>query len=129
MSAPSVVNNNFTVVKGPDLSTLSNRMRYAATVLAEASRRYHGVSGRDADYTDWRPVNLRSVSIDFDREDDAVAEGEARLEDLAREIFAAANSGEWDNPSAAYARDLYRGIARHLIAAGYAKTAAPTQEN
>ena len=55
------------------MSDLPARMREAADVLVEVTRRYHEygvIRGEvDPEHMDWRPVNLRYVADQFEAED------------------------------------------------------------
>ena len=68
-----------------DLSTLPQRMRYAAEVLAEAEVRYSQV----AHELGWDITGIRSVADKFESEDRADDEHTALIEELAKELSCA----------------------------------------
>ena len=73
----------------PDLSTLPKRMRYAATVLAEADARYARYTRKQMvdDCFGWDSQSLQSVADEWEAQDREVAEHKTLIENLAREMF------------------------------------------
>lgn len=74
------------------LDTLPKRMRYAATILEETSRRH----GCHPDET-WRATDLRREADLVEDEDTENAEREALVEKLARDLSDTSNLGEGFN--------------------------------
>lgn len=107
----------------PDLTTLPQRMLWAADVLAEANERYnlHPDAPCSASW-------LRNEARHVEDEDKEAAEKDALVEDLARELFNAQsarypNRNElkaWDE--AGTCRDDSMGLARALIDNGWTKS-------
>lgn len=101
----------------PDLSTLPQRMHYAAEVVREASQRLgHGVDSQ------WRQGTLRKFARQFEAEDAT----ETKVEELAEEIRAAdvKNSTGYvakDRMQLKSCKEAYVPVARDLIDAGWRK--------
>lgn len=98
----------------PDLSTLPQRMRWAAGVLEEANARY----GHPPDCR-WFPSSLRAEAEAVEDEDKEVAEREGLAQELYRagqgchEALSQADKG---------VADWYRKIAQKLLADGWTKS-------
>jgi hypothetical protein len=107
-------------VSTPDLSTLAQRMRFAATVLIETNLRY-----RHHEEVPWRASELNREARHVEDEDQETAEREAWTEELARTIankhFEACGSLQRWNDLPGSSRSVYRGIAKHLIGSGWTK--------
>lgn len=95
--------------------SLPDRMREAAKVLREADRRCHGrIEG-------WTPLDLEGTAEAWEAEDNAAAEREAMVEELAREVYAViwgASGATWERNAS---KEIMRAHARRLIAAGWRK--------
>lgn len=64
----------------PDLSTLPQRMRYAADVLGEADERYGSKHS-------WSPDGLEIYASKWEDQDCEAAELDTQIEELARKIY------------------------------------------
>lgn len=111
----------------PDLSTLPQRMRYADAVLGEARDRYHADHRKDNagwPATSWDGTGLRAYAEKWEAEDRAVAERDAQVEQLAREMFDANRPEhgrqQWDDPYEVV-QGAYMAIARDLVESGWRK--------
>lgn len=103
----------------PDLSTLPKRMRYAATVLAEANERLNelNILGKQTGYL-WGSSSLIKEAGLWEESDRAAADHDTQIDELARQIHA------YDLPPRTgffEVRDMYRAIARSLIESGWHK--------
>jgi hypothetical protein len=99
--------------EAPDLSTLPQRMRYAATVLEEAHER-NGTTG------DWCSRNLIIAAAKWECEERQAHE--RLVEELAREMFVA--GGDRDCPTRERLEQRgYMSPARKLIESGWRKGA------
>lgn len=96
---------------GPDLSTLPQRMWYAAEILREADVRYGSVHP-------WSPGGLEIQAQKWESEDGEAAEREGRIEELAWKIFEA--FGGFRSNSCGVS-SVYWGAARDLVDAGWRK--------
>lgn len=109
----------------PDLSTLPQRMRYAAEVLESASQRL------TAEYPDrlgyWYPNDLRIKAHDWEAKDRAAAERDTEVEELAKLLYTSIYNGPpgdtppWNSRSN-MTKSAYQRQARKLIDAGWRKT-------
>lgn len=102
----------------PDLSTLPQRMRYAAQVIGEANDRLHYGTIEDLP-----PPVLRSLADEWEAEDRAAAEHEALVEELVQEIVQAVVPGLNINlVNLATTGDMeLHNVARKLIENGWTK--------
>ena len=98
-------------------ATLAEKMRFAADVLEEASKRYnvaHPASGS------WTAQFLRKEARHVEDEDQETAEREAMVEELAKQIARLFGGTNFSNFSAEM-QQAYRRHARALIDAGWTK--------
>lgn len=93
-----------------DLSTLPQRMRYAAEILREADERY------GARYS-WNPDGIEIVAESWEEQDRAAAEHGAQVAELAADMFAANRKERGRRADAPWSSvcDIYLAIARTLI--------------
>lgn len=98
-----------------DKVSLPDRMREAAKVLREADSRCHGrIEG-------WTPLDLEGTAEAWEAEDNAAAEREAMVEELAQEVYVViwgASGATWERYAS---KGIMRARARRLIAAGWRK--------
>lgn len=103
----------------PDLSTLPKRMRYAATVLAEANERL--ASTTRAAYL-WATTSLIEQAGLWEVEDRATCDRDSQVEELARELWDAFTPTFPDHWfSHGTPRADFRDSARKLIESGWHK--------
>lgn len=95
----------------PELDTLPQRMRYAATILEETNQRYrYGLGGT------WYPGELRKEADIIETEDTETAELEALVEELAHLI----PEIPWNEVTDLHQR-FYRDSAHRIIENGWRK--------
>lgn len=110
----------------PDLSTLPQRMRYAADVVAEAQKRY---ADRPGDTAPWSAKHLRQFAVKWEAEDREVAEREDLVKELLKDLCEAMMPGCGsflsdyiaDNTDGSYVDDTLDRVARGLIESGWHK--------
>lgn len=98
------------------------RMKTAAAVLREAGDRI-GMAERERYRSLWSATALVKMANRWLAEDAEKAAAEAEVEELAETIWNT-SSGRCDWPSTSHVtREMYRGRARAILAAGYRKQA------
>lgn len=103
-------------MSAPDLSTLAARMRFAATVIDEVNTRYELGA-----YLPWSPAALRERADVLEAEDREGAKHEARVEELARDLFLADFGSGWEEEGTEHLKRPRRETARKLIESGWRK--------
>lgn len=104
--------------------SLPQRMREAAKVLREASHRHgtgHVDDERGANEMKWNAVKLGHWADRWEAEDNAAAEREAMVEELARWLYSYWPTSYPFDEDKSGAKALYMAQARRLIDAGWTK--------